>query len=229
MRWAAGATVFCMLALAGAAPVLGAPAEVPLIFEFSKVQIPSTGMATQTAGSVGGLPITLSLTATTSPGCPGGSTCGTFVASVTGLGASASPQFGVLHGTFVCSAGGCSLTLTGVTGVFSKVTSVTFTLSPTGPTSGVLSTALPNHGAWVSTVARAAAMLKAEGLLPSEITVGDLVSEAAHNQQQGEKGKGQGQNGNGQGQNGNGQGQNGNGQGHNGNGGGKGNGEGKGR
>ena len=194
MRLAVIAMILCFMALSTSATGwAAAPPGQPLAVQFPKVEIPSAStLTTQTSGNVGGLPAVLSL-----------KTGGTFAVSVSGL-----PALGEFSGTFACSGGGCALTLTNATGVFSKVTGTTLTVSSTGAVSGLLDTSFKNHGEWVSTVARAAAKLKAEDKLPNDLTVGELVSEAAKNQQEvheasqpgngSENGKGSG-NGNGSG------------------------------
>ena len=243
MRWVSGIAAVWMV-LAAIVPGWAAQG-IEFAVAFGPFTVPSgLGMTSQTGGTVGGLSVTLSMMSGSGSGCPSGGSCGTFTTSVAGLGTIASAQFGQLSGTFACSSGGCTFTITGATGVFSRVTGTALSLSSTGPTSTMLGTSFPNHGAYVSEVARSAAKLKAQGLMPADMTVGDIVSQAAHNQkelqqvsQQGgqEIGTGSeasGGNAGGQGNgtgNGNGKSnENGNGSGGNGNGGGNGHGEGNG-
>ena len=174
----ASGIALCAAILVMVTPGWAAAPGAPLAYEFSRVQVPST-TPTTTPGTVGGLPATWSLTKTPQPGCATGSTCGTFSVSVKGLSPTASTQFGQIHGTFSCSSGACSFALTSTSGVFSKVTGATMAGSPTGASAGLLATGFANHGGWVSTVAGAAAKLKAEGMMPAGMTVGDLVSKAA--------------------------------------------------
>ena len=154
----------------------------PLTYLFTNVAIPSAPGAEVTAqGTVGGLPVTLSLTA--AAGCAAGTNCGVFEAWVTPLrGTLASPDFGQLRGTFVCAAGECRLTLVSKTGVFNSISASVLRLNAAGATTGLAGTGFASLGDWVATVEQTAARLKSQGLLPVGVTVADLVSEAATNQ-----------------------------------------------
>jgi hypothetical protein len=153
----------------------------PLTYRFAGVTIPSrSGEEITVEGTVGGLPVTLSLTAAS--GCPAGTTCGVFEAWVTPLrGTLASAEFGQMRGTFICAAAECKLTLVSKTGIFNKI-NATVLPANAGTTARLVETSIASLGDWVATVEQAAARLKSEGLLPAGVTVTDLVSDAATNQ-----------------------------------------------
>jgi len=138
----------------------------PLAYLFTGVTIPSApGAEVTVQGTVGGLPVTLSLTA--AAGCAAGTNCGVFEAWVTPLrGTLASAEFGQLRGTFVCAAGECRLTLVSKTGVFNTISASVLRVNAAGTTTGLAGTALASLGDWVATVEQTAAKLKSEGLLP---------------------------------------------------------------
>ena len=154
----------------------------PLAYLFTGVTIPSApGVEVTAQGTVGGLPVTLSLTA--AAGCAEGTNCGVFEAWVTPLrGTLASAEFGQLRGTFVCAAGECRLTLVSKTGVFNSISASVLRVNAAGTATGLAGTGFASLGDWVATVERTAAGLKSAGLLPAGVTVADLVSEAATNQ-----------------------------------------------
>jgi hypothetical protein len=156
-------------------------AGYPLTYRFAGVTIPSrSGEEITVEGTVGGLPVTLSLTAAS--GCPSGTTCGAFEAWVTPLrGTLASAEFGQMRGTFICAAGECKLTLVSKTGIFNKINASVLPANA-GTTTRLVETSIASLGDWVATVEQAAARLKSEGLLPAGVTVTDLVSDAATNQ-----------------------------------------------
>lgn len=157
-------------------------AEYRLTYSFAGVRFPSTsGEELTAAGRIGGLPVTLALTA--AAGCPTGTTCGTFEAWVTPLqGTLASAEFGQIRGTFMCTAGKCSLSLMSQTGVFTKISASVLPADAVWTAAGLIETAFASPGDWVALVDQTATTLESEGLLPSGVTVTDLVSEAATNQ-----------------------------------------------
>ncbi len=155
--------------------------QYPLSYQFSAVQVPSTGDVTRTVqGKVGGLPVTLTLTA--AAGACTEETCGKFVVSLARLSTPASTQFGELRGTFACASEGCTLTVAEATGVFAKVSGPHLSVSGAGVSEGQLGSELGSLGGWITTVASVAETLKAGGMLPAGLTVSDLVSFAATNE-----------------------------------------------
>ncbi len=154
----------------------------PLTFRFNGVTVPSVpGQEVTMQGTVGGLPVTLSLTATT--GCPSGGACGLFEAWVTQLhGTRASAEFGQMRGTFVCATGKCTLTPMSKTGVFNTVSAFVSQWTASGELAGLVETGFTSLGDWVGTVEQVAVQLKNEDLLPAGVNVADLVRDAATNQ-----------------------------------------------
>jgi hypothetical protein len=153
----------------------------PLGVQFSRMTIPSMpGREVTVEGKVGGLPVTLALTATT--GCPAGAACGTFEAWVTPFrGTKASPEFGQMRGTFICATGECTLTPVSKTGVFNTTSAFVLQRKASGELAGVAATGFDSLGDWVATVAQVAEKLNEENQLPPGVTVKELVNDAATN------------------------------------------------
>ena len=153
----------------------------PLSIQFSGVTLPSVpGQEVTLEGTVGGLPVTLALTATT--GCPAGGACGTFEAWVTPLrGTKASPEFGQMRGTFICASAQCTMMPVSKTGVFNTTSAFVLQRNGSGEFAGLVRTGFDSLGDWVATVAQVAQKLNAEDLLPPGVTVKELVNDAASN------------------------------------------------
>jgi hypothetical protein len=177
-----GAVMSGVLVFAAAFQVWAAPGiGYPLAFDFARGHFPAAGSAATLVGTVGGLPSWLSLGAAPGQCAPDGA-CGTFVVAVSGIPSKVSRRFGQLQGPFACQSGGCAFTITDVSGVFSRVrVGIPLFIRPEQPIAEFLGTSLTSRGDWVSTVARTAAAMKAEGVLPASMSVEDLVVQAASN------------------------------------------------
>lgn len=172
-----GVLVFAAALQGWAAPGIG----YPLAFDFARGRFPSAGNVATLVGTVGGLPSWLSLGAAPGQCSPDGA-CGTFVVAVSGIPSKVSRRFGQLQGPFACLSGGCALTITDASGVFSRVrVGLPLFVRSEQPIAEFLGTALTSRADWVSTVARTAAAMKAEGALPASMSVEDLVVQAASN------------------------------------------------
>jgi len=157
------------------------PVQYALRYQFAAIQGPFNGGESRTVdGKIGGLPVTLALTA--ADACTSGEPCGKFVVSVARLSAPASAQFGELKGTFACASSGCTLTMAEATGVFVKVSEPHMAVSGTRASEGQLGAKFASLGEWVTMVASAAETLETSGMLPTGLTVADLVSGAATNE-----------------------------------------------
>jgi hypothetical protein len=165
------------------------PGQYALSYQFPAVQLPAAGGVTRTAnGTIGGLPTTLTLTATEA--CGTGGPCGRFVVSLAGLSTPASAKFGELKGTFACAPDRCTLAMAQATGVFAQVNSPRVSVSAARVSEGRLMVKMASRGDWVAAVAMAAYALQTDGMLPVGLTVQDLVGKAAANDQKSRNGGG---------------------------------------
>lgn len=177
----AGAVIASGLLLLATALVAWAGAGYPLAYRFARAQAPARDGVAAVAGVIGGLPSVLELSA--GGGCAAGKTCGTFVASVSAIPAGVRARFGQLRGPFACRGGGCALTIGSASGIFSRARpGALLSVSAGRPAEGTIQTSLASRADWVATVARAAAAMKAEGILAGPASVAELVTEAASNE-----------------------------------------------
>ncbi len=179
-RLAPGAVIASGLLLLAMALAAWAGAGYPLAYRFARAQIPAHDGVAAVPGAIGGLRSVLELSAR--GGCARG-TCGTFVASVSGIPAGVRARFGQLRGPFACQGGRCALTVGSASGIFSKARPGALLSVSTGrPAEGTIETGLVSRADWVATVARAAAAMKAEGILAGPASVTELVTQAASNE-----------------------------------------------